>query len=244
MHHKVAEYDYEASSYDESRFSSRLGRHLDYMHKRIVGRLLNLNGKTVLDVGVGTGRFAMWLAKKGFEVVGVDISKEMLKEAKRKTQISSKNIHLILADAHFLPLRKEMFDNCICINMVNHISKMDEFLREVKYVINRTGVFIVNFPNLQSLYLPIAIIVNLSKRALFKGGKIRSRWFTPLEIKSLMRNAGFNIKEVKACTIASPIPFGDKLVKIIERINLLLSDSKLKLIGGNLFVMAEKMGLP
>ena len=244
MHHKAAEYDYEAPSYDESRFNSRLGRRLDYMHKKIIGRLLNSNGKTVLDVGVGTGRFATWLAKKGFEVVGVDISKEMLKEAKRKTQISSKNIHLILADAHFLPLRKEMLDNCICINMVNHISKMDEFLREVKYVINRTGVFIVNFPNLQSLYLPIAIIVNLRKRAVFTGGKISSRWFTPLEIKSLMRKAGFDIKEVRACTIASPVPFGDKLVKTIERVNFLLVDSKLKFIGGSLFVGAEKIDLP
>jgi len=56
--------------------------------------------------------------------------------------------------------------------------------------------------------------------------------------------AGFNIKEVKAYTIASPIPRGDKLVKIQERVNLLIVDSKVKFIGSSLFVRAEKVGLP
>lgn len=56
--------------------------------------------------------------------------------------------------------------------------------------------------------------------------------------------AGFNIKEVKACTMASPIPLGDRLVKILERVNILMVDSKLKFIGGSLFVRAEKVGLP
>jgi 2-polyprenyl-3-methyl-5-hydroxy-6-metoxy-1,4-benzoquinol methylase len=244
MRHKAAEYDYEASSYDISRFNSGLGKHLDYLHKRIVGHLLNSNGKTVLDAGVGTGRFAVWLTRKGFEVVGVDVSKEMLKKAKEKAQTLPRKIHIVLGDVNFLPFREGVFDNYICINVVNHIPEIDGFLKEVKYVIKQKGIFIVNFPNLQSLYFPIAVIINLRKRVLFKGGKIRSKWFTPIEIKSLMRNAGFNIKEVEACAIASPIPFGDELVKIIERVNLLLIDSKLKLIGGSLFVRAEKVDLP
>jgi 2-polyprenyl-3-methyl-5-hydroxy-6-metoxy-1,4-benzoquinol methylase len=42
----------------------------------------------VLEAGIGTGRFATWLAKKGFSVVGIDISKEMLKKAKEKKRIS------------------------------------------------------------------------------------------------------------------------------------------------------------
>lgn len=235
MHHKAAEYDYDASSYDESRFSSGLGRHLDYMHKRIVGRLLNSNGKMVLDVGVGTGRFATWLAKKGFEVVSVDISKEMLKVAKRKTQTSSGKIHLVLGDVNFLPFRKEVFDSCVCINVVNHVSKIEGFLKEIKYVIKQRGVFIVNFPNLQSLYLPIGIIVNLRKRALFKGGKIHSKWFTFKEVNTLLSRAGFDVTELRGCMIASLIPLGEILVKIVEIINFFFETSKFKLISGSLF---------
>ena len=238
MGHKVAEYDYEAPSYDKSRFYNRLGKHLNYMHKRIVGSLLNSTGKTLLGVGVGTGRFAIWLAEKGFEVVGVDISIEMLKKAKRKTQSSSKNIPLVLGDGRFLPFRKKTFDSCICINVVNHIPKIDRLLKEVKYVIEPRGFFIVNFPNLQSPYLPIAIIINLRKRALFKG-KIYSRWFTLKEIRSSMLTAGFNIKEIRGCAIASPLPLGDKLVKIVQRINFSIETSRIKLFSGNIFVKTQ-----
>lgn len=239
MPQETAEYDYEASTYEKSRFHSRLGMHLDHMHKKIVADLISSDGKILLDVGVGTGRFATWLVEKGFEVVGVDISREMLKEAKRKTQSLSENVHLVLSDCRLLPFKKEMFDGCICINVVNHIPEIDRFLKEVQYTIEPRGFFIVNFPNLQSLYFPIAIIVNLRKHALLKRRKIRSKWFTPLEIKSLIKSAGFDIKEVKACAITSTIPLGDKLVRIIERMNLLLVDSRLKHFGGSLFISAD-----
>jgi len=239
MPQRTAEYDYEASAYEKSRFHSRLGMHLDHVHKKIVAGLISSNGKILLDVGIGTGRLATWLAEKGFEVVGVDVSKEMLKEAKRKTKSLSENVHLVLGDGHFLPFKKEVFDGCICINVVNHIPQIDRFLKEVQYTIEPRGFFVVNFPNLQSLYFPIAIIVNLRKHALLKRRTIRSRWFTPLEIKRLIRNAGFNVKEVKTCAITSSIPLGDKLVRIIERVNLLLVDSRLKHFGGSLFISAD-----
>lgn len=238
MCHKMAEYDYEALSYEKKRFQSRLGKHLDYMHKKIVGCLLNSDGKILLDTGAGTGRITIWLAEKGFEVVGVDISKEMLKKAKGKTQGLSKNIHLVLGDIHFFPFKKGIFDSCLCINVVNHIPEIDRFLKEVKYVIRPRGFFIVNFPNLQSPYFPIAIIVNLRKRALFKG-KIYSRWFTLKEIRSSMLTAGFNIKEIRGCAIASPLPLGDKLVKIVQRINFSIETSRIKLFSGNIFVKTQ-----
>ena len=239
MCHKMAEYDYEALSYEKKRFQSRLGKHLDYMHKKIVGCLLNSDGKILLDTGAGTGRITIWLAEKGFEVVGVDISKEMLKKAKGKTQGLSKNIHLVLGDIHFFPFKKGIFDSCLCINVVNHIPEIDRFLKEVKYVIRPRGFFIVNFPNLQSPYFPIAIIVNIRKRALFKKREIQSRWFIPTEISLLMLKAGFKIKEVRGCAIASHLPLGNTLVKVVQRINLSIENSRLKLFAGSLFVKAR-----
>ena len=238
MYEKVHEYNNEAEVYDKSRFFSICGKHLDYMHKRIIRSLLNSSGGTILEAGVGTGRFSVWLSEKGFEVVGIDISKEMLKQAKRKIQSSNVLLNLVLGDVHFLPFKKGIFDNCICINVVNHITDIDQFLKEVKYVIDSKGFFIVNFPNLQSLYLPIAIIVNLRKRALFKKRKIYSKWFIPTKIKFLLSSAGFTIKEIRGCAISTPLPFGDKLVKVIQKINFSIESSRVKLVSGSLFCKA------
>lgn len=239
MNCKTAEYDYEASSYDKSRFYSELGRHLDCVHRRIVGSFLQSSGRLVLDAGVGTGRFATWLAEKGFEVIGIDLSREMLKRAKRKAQVLHAEIGLILADMSFLPFRTDLFDSCICINVIDHVSGISKFLKEVRYVIKPEGILIFNFSNLQSPYLPIAITINLRKQALFKGGKIHSQWYNLREIDAILSVTSFNIKELRGCMIASPVPFAEKLVKVVRIINFLFETSKLRLFCGSLFIKAQ-----
>jgi len=239
MNKKTAEYDYEASSYDKDRFVSKLGQHFDFMHKKIVGDFIHASENSVLDVGTGTGRFATWLAKKGFNVTGVDVSKEMLKRAKIKAQSTKKNVGVVLADMRFLPFRTGLFDSCVCINVIDHISNVNKFFQEVSCVLKPKGFFIFNFSNLQSLYLPIAAVINLKQKALFKGGKILSRWITAKEINSLMVNTGFAVEETRGCFIASPLPFGEKLVQIIQGINFALENSKLKPFSGSLFVKGQ-----
>src|SRR6267143_3754247 len=59
----------------------------------------------LLDVGVGTGRFADPLRRLGFEVVGVDLSRRMMTKAREK-----RLPNLILADAESLPLRSKSFE--------------------------------------------------------------------------------------------------------------------------------------
>ncbi|HEV2316431.1 MAG TPA: class I SAM-dependent methyltransferase [Thermoplasmata archaeon] len=54
---------------------------------------------TILDAGVGTGRFAAPLASRGFDVVGVDLSLEMMRRARSKGVPS-----LLRADVCRLPL--------------------------------------------------------------------------------------------------------------------------------------------
>jgi len=235
---QTAEYDYEAGSYDESRFSNKIGRHMDYMHKKIV-QDLNISGNLILDAGTGTGRFATWLAKKGFEVIGVDLSHKMLNVAKKKVKKLGLDISLILADIHFLPFKSGVFDGVICVNVIDHLSAINEFLKNIADVLKLEGYLIFNFSNILSPYLPIAIIVNSRKQALFKRGKIHSRWFTLREINALTLRNGFSIKEIKGCFIASPLPFGDNLVKIIQVINFSGEDSKLRLFSGSLFVKAQ-----
>src|SRR5262245_62204178 len=54
------------------------------------GRLAAEQGGPILDVGCGTGRVAVALAEEGFEVVGVDLSKPMLRQAEdRRSELPS-----------------------------------------------------------------------------------------------------------------------------------------------------------
>jgi len=88
-------------------------------------------------------------------------------------------------------------------------------------------------------YLPMAIIVNLRKRALFRGETIQSRWSTLSEVSALMSRDGFDLKEIRSYFTASPLPLEDKLVNIIQEINFAIKNSRLKLFSRSLFVKAQ-----
>jgi ubiquinone/menaquinone biosynthesis C-methylase UbiE len=238
MSNKV-EYDSQAADYDQSRFTDDMGRHLDFMHKKILSGLIDSSSKRLLEAGVGTGRFATWLAKNGFEVVGIDLSKEMLKKAKEKKALLNVDVGLVRADVHNLPFRDGIFDSCLCINVMDHFSDIDGFLRQVKYVVRSDGYFVFNFSNVNSLYLPIALVVNSRRQAMFRSGKIQSSWFTFRDIRNMVSRNGFVVSEVKGCFIASPIPWGNSILKIVQIINFSAENSLLKFFAGSLFVNAQ-----
>ena len=77
--------------------------------RRYVANFLNLKSpKKILDVATGIGAQAYELAKLGHEVVGIDLSPEMLTQAKKKM---SKNLKLKFqeADGIKLPFKDNVF---------------------------------------------------------------------------------------------------------------------------------------
>nr|MDO8132947.1 class I SAM-dependent methyltransferase [Candidatus Njordarchaeum guaymaensis] len=91
----------------------------------------------ILDVGVGTGRFAEPLQNLGFEVVGIDISGKMLKKA-----IGKKVKNLMFADARSLPFPDLTFDASMSVHALHLIVDWRTALREVVRV-TRIALFSV-----------------------------------------------------------------------------------------------------
>jgi ubiquinone/menaquinone biosynthesis C-methylase UbiE len=93
--------------------------------------------KTVLDIGVGTGRFAKPLQQNGFEVVGIDISTDMMQNAKQKGVNN-----LLLGDACFLPFKDSSFDAALSVHVLHLISDWQTALKEICRV-TEEGLFSV-----------------------------------------------------------------------------------------------------
>ena len=66
------------------------------------------NGSKILDIATGTGKQAFAFAKKGFDVVGIDLSEAMLKVANKKNKYE--NVKFEVGDATNLPFEDEGFD--------------------------------------------------------------------------------------------------------------------------------------
>ncbi|MDO5835441.1 MAG: class I SAM-dependent methyltransferase [Methanobacterium sp.] len=61
----------------------------------------------ILDVGCGTGRHAIELKKRGYQVTGVDLSEKMLGKARENAKHAGVGIDFIQADARDLPFQEE-----------------------------------------------------------------------------------------------------------------------------------------
>ena len=108
--------------------------------KDIAGEMLPDRAK-VLDLCCGTGQLAKVLTDKGYEVTGIDGSREMLRYAKQNAPAAE----FAAADARafeFPPIYNAVFST---FNSLNHILKLGELLRTFKNVYKclvSGGVFI------------------------------------------------------------------------------------------------------
>ncbi|MEE9150380.1 MAG: class I SAM-dependent methyltransferase [Thermoplasmata archaeon] len=85
--------------------------------------------RKVLEIGIGTGRFAEPLQRKGVEVVGIDISRPMLNKAQLKGLD-----RLIMGDACSLPFKDSSFDSIISVHVLHLIENCNKALSEIKRV--------------------------------------------------------------------------------------------------------------
>jgi ubiquinone/menaquinone biosynthesis C-methylase UbiE len=109
-------YEEEAKIYDETRAIFEKGRFAYRERKLLLGFLERKS--LVLFLACGTGRhFEFVLNQLGSEIVGIDISVNMIKVAKNKASKvarAKQNVHLIVADVENLPFRENIFDAVVC----------------------------------------------------------------------------------------------------------------------------------
>ncbi|MDD3818401.1 MAG: class I SAM-dependent methyltransferase [Actinomycetota bacterium] len=93
-------------------------------------------GEIVLDVPFGTGRFAYYYIKRGLKIYGLDISNDMLNEARKYLGNYSSSVNFINADAEKIPLSNNSVDYLVCVRLLNWIpiEDIEKFLLEFKRV--------------------------------------------------------------------------------------------------------------
>ena len=143
-------------------------------------------GKRVLDVGCGTGRYGLALAQRGAsEIVGVDISAEMLAVAKRSAidhQVADRCRFLRCDASEFVDAQG--FDTVIAIGFFDYVPEPLGMLRHIGQFA-RESLF-ATFPVLWAFRVPF--------RWLWWAHQgCRIHLYTQAEIERLFQEAGFVI---------------------------------------------------
>ncbi len=146
-----------------------------------------LPGKAkILDVGCGGGQDSKFLANQGCSVMGIDISKEMIKIAKDYAPEAV----FLLADLMDLPASKK-YDGIWCCRVFHHISLDDQtkFIKKLKVLLKKNGI----------LYLTAFVSDQKGDYESFDSGedKLLKKRLTTKSFKSLLSNNGFEIISFK-----------------------------------------------
>jgi demethylmenaquinone methyltransferase/2-methoxy-6-polyprenyl-1,4-benzoquinol methylase len=131
-------------------YFARWGRIYDLTqipYSRIREKAVNITnapkGALILDVATGTGRQAFAFAKRGYQVIGIDLLPEMLKVAIRKNKYP--NMKFEVADAAHIPFGSDHFDvSVICVALHDMSPTVREnVLREMVRVTKPKGSIVI-----------------------------------------------------------------------------------------------------
>ena len=131
-------YDLWAAIYDED------GNPLIALEEpRMDGLLGDVCGLKIADIGCGTGRHAIRLAKAGADVDALDFSDGMLKRAREKAGDLPIRFH-VHDLARPLPFPDNSFDRVVCGLVIDHIPDLQGLFREMGRVCRGSGFVVVS----------------------------------------------------------------------------------------------------
>lgn len=144
--------------------------------------------RVILDMGCGEG-IGLEKLKKQFPekiIFGIDLEKENVEICGRYS------LDVIRSNVYHLPLDGESIDVCICIDMLEHLKKPQEGIKELKRVLKKDGLLIMTIPNDRNFFIA-RILMLMFKEAFYEAGH-EKKW-TPSGLNDLLVGEGFRIHD-------------------------------------------------
>jgi len=116
---------------------------------RIVKLLKKKGIKNILDLGCGSGRHTVYLAKHGFKVYGIDIAPKGIKIAKDWLKKEKVQADLKIGSIYKkLPYQNDFFDAVISTQTIHHgkIKNIRKAIKEVERVLRPKGLLFITVP--------------------------------------------------------------------------------------------------
>lgn len=161
----------------------------------------------VLDVGSGPGQFSQYMAQKGFEVTGIDYSKEMLELAKQNVP----NIQFLYMDMRNLEFKEASFEGVLAAYSLIHIAS-GELLATLKgfYKVLKPQGFLEIIAQKGE---PDQII----DEPFMPSEKMFFNFFTKERLTNYLEDAGFQITYQLETDSQDPDSVSDKIIYTIAQ---------------------------
>ena len=188
-----------AENYDRKRVNTRKWQD----EQRAVEYFLEELSKQidVIDIPVGTGRFFCLFAMRKDNVVGVDISSDMLEVARQNPAAAGVKLKLTLGNIFNLNLESKSFDCAICIRFLNLVDsvKMIRALSELGRLASSciiVGIrFIPNQENRTSTISTLFITARWAWLTFVKYPRGKVFFHTENQVRTGIKNANLTVRK-------------------------------------------------
>ena len=204
------EFDNLAGRYDDWG-KTLLGRITEGLERRLLSELAGpVEGLRVLDVGCGTGTWALELARNGAQVTGLDASPAMLEVARRKAAgagfrsgdaTAAGWVQFVQGDARRLPFPEAGFDLVTSVLMLEWSGDPVGVWREMARVVRPGGRVVAATLNRYSLWTLNRRLAGWWRPSVYSSARFLGRG----ELVSQARQAGLRVKQVVSAIHYPPV---------------------------------------
>jgi len=170
----MAIFDNEAINYDNW-YESKLGKFVDDIETKLALSLFKpKSGMKILDVGCGTGNFSIKLAEMGCEVIGIDVSEEMLDQARKKAKEKGLNIEFKIMDVYNLDFPDKTFDGVLSMAAFEFIKEPQKAYNEMYRIIKHNSHMLIGTINKESNWGELYLSKPFQENSIFKYADFKS----------------------------------------------------------------------
>ena len=99
----------------------------------------------VLEIGIGTGRIALPLLRRGFPIIGIDLAMPMMEELQTKIGGNDSRVMLAQADANEVPFADATFDCVYAVHVYHLVANWQHALRDALRVVKPRGTLLISY---------------------------------------------------------------------------------------------------
>jgi SAM-dependent methyltransferase len=202
------------------------------------------NSSRILDIGCGDGTVTKGVSIKAKEVIGIDISEQAIKIARKFNSTPNITYHIINVEDYY---PEGDFDAAFLFESIEHLFDPEKVLHKINTLLNKEGLLLISTPNYKRLIKRIKLLFGIRhiRKLLGKDdGRIGCDHFqeyTFPQLNFLLVRAGFKIIGYEGIILWTDTVGGRLLKEVLtlQRLNFYLG-SLVPAFAGHIYLAAKK----